>query len=123
MQTFQDYELGRHDEVVRINTREENQLAVSRMVEQCKISIDIISRELDPDLFDRIEFVDAVKKMVLDNSRARVRVLVFEPKKIVSRGHRLVNLARTLSSYIDIRKPTEEHMDFNEMLFIADGTG
>lgn len=123
MYILDDYELGRTEDTIKIESREDNQIAVSRMAQQCKTTIDIISRDLDPDLFDTIEFIDAVKNMVLNNRRARVRMLVAEPKKIVSRGHRLVDLTRTLPTYMDIRVPGMEHKDFNEMLFIADTTG
>ena len=123
MHILDDYELGRTEDTIKIDSREENQNAVLKMAQQCQRSIDIISRELDPDLFDTIEFIDAVKSMVLNNRHASVRMLVADPKKIVSRGHRLVDLTRTLPTYMDIRVPGMEHKDFNEMLFIADTTG
>ena len=123
MLNFDDFELGRTDDTVTIDSREENQSAVLRMAQQSSWTIEIISRELDPDLFDRVEFVDAVKRMVLNNRQATVRMLVSEPKKIVGHGHRMVDLARSLPSFIDIRVPAKEHQGFNEMLFIADATG
>lgn len=123
MLNFDNFELGRTDDTVTIDSREENQNAILSMAQQSKWTIEIISRDLDPDLFDRVEFVDTLKKMVLNNRQATVHMLVFEPKKIVNRGHRLVDLARSLPSFIDIRVPAKEHQDFNEMLFIADATG
>ena len=123
MPIFDDYELGRTDEIIQIDSREDNCIAVQKMAKQSQRTIDILSRELDPDLFDSIEFVDALKSMVLANRNAKIRILVAEPKKIVSRGHRLVDLYRTLPTYLDIRVPSKEHQDFNEMLFIADTTG
>jgi len=123
MHLLDEYELGRTDDVIKLESRDDNQIAIIKMAEQCKRTIDILSRELDPDLFDTVEFVDAIKKLVLNNRRAKVRILVAEPKKIVSRGHRLVDLARTLPSYLDIKVPSKEHLDFSEMLFIADTTG
>ena len=63
MHILDDYELGRTEDTIKIDSREENQNAVLKMAQQCQRSIDIISRELDPDLFDTIEFIDAVKSM------------------------------------------------------------
>ena len=123
MHTFDHHELGRTDETVKLELREESQAAITRMAQQCSRSIDIISRDLDPDLFDTAEFLDAVRAMILNNRRARVRLLVMDPKKIVSKGHRMVELARTLSSFIEFRVPSAEHRDFNEMLMVADNTG
>lgn len=123
MLSFDDFELGRTDDTVTVDSREENQNAVLKMARQSKWTIEIISRELDPDLFDRVEIIDTLKRMVLNNRQATIRMLVFDVKKIVSRGHRLVDLARSLPSFIDIRVPAKEHQGFNEMLFIADATG
>lgn len=123
MRTFDEYELGRTDDTIKIDTREENQLVVISMACQCKKTIDIISRDLDPDLFDNADFIDAAKAMVLGNRRAKVRMLVLDPKKIVTRGHRLLELVRSLPTFLEIRIPAVEHKDFNEMLFVADSTG
>lgn len=123
MYTFEEYELARTDDTFKIETRDENKHAVVKMAQQSRKSIEIISRDLDPDLFDTIEFIDAVKTMVLGNRRSSVRILVFDPKKIVTRGHRLLELTRTLTTNTDIRVPSFEHKDFNEMLFITDTTG
>ena len=122
MQTFDDCELGETDKTINLELREENRLAVTRIAQQGYSSIEIISRELDPDLFDNSEFIDAVKTMILNNRRAQLRILVFNPKKIVSKGHRLLDLAGTMTSNIEIRVPSYEHKDFNEMVFITDST-
>ena len=123
MQTFDKYELGRTDETVDITTREENRIAVVKMAQSCQRTIEIISRELDPALFDDGEFLDAVKAMVLKNRRAVVRMLVFEPKQIASRRHRLLDLARAMPTFLEMRVPPQVYQDFDETVFIADSTG
>jgi len=123
MQTFENNQLGQTDDTIDIDTREENRIAVVKMAQQCQRTIEIISRQLDPDLFDNSEFLDAVKAMVLKHRRASVRILVFEPKTIVSRRHRLIDLIRTLPTYMEIRVPSREYQDFSEMVFVADTTG
>lgn len=122
MRTFDDYELGRTDDTIKIDTRQENIHAVLSMARQTRNTMEIISRDLDPDLFDNPDFIDSVKSMILDNRKASIRILVFDPKKIVTRGHRLIELARSLPTYIDIRVPGVEHRGFNELLFVADMT-
>jgi len=109
--------------MIDIGTREENGIAVVKMAQQCRRAIEIISRNLDPPLFDDSDFLDAAKGMALKNRGLSVRLLVFEPKKIVSRRHRLVDLARSLPTFIEMRVPPVEYKDFNEMVFIADSTG
>jgi len=122
MINFENYQLGKTDESIQIDTVEDNRLAVTHIAQQSSRTIDIISREFDPPIFDTPDFIDAVKKMVLGSRQSKVRVIVFEPKTIVQRGHRFIDLATHISSYIEIRIPSYIHKDFNETLFIADST-
>ncbi len=69
------------------------------------------------------DFADAVKKMLLANRRSRLRLIVFEPRLIASRGHILLDMAATLPSYIEFRKPGKEYVHFNESLLVGDRTG
>lgn len=123
MYTFENYELGRTDDVVTIETREENRFATIRMMQRCRHSIEIISRQLDSQIYDTQEFIDGIRRIVLDNHFARIRIIVLDPRIIIKQNHRLVNLAMDLSTYIEIRKPGLEHSGFNEALFLADSCG
>lgn len=123
MYTFDKYELGRTDEVVEITTRDENRMASIKMAQQCRKSIDIISRNLEPHIYDNTDFIDAIKKLVLDNRKAKVRILVTDAKSLVQKGHRLIPLSYTLSSYIEFRIPNEDYKESNDSLFLADSTG
>ena len=123
MYTFDNYELGRTEDTVAIESREENRLATIRMSQQSRNSIEIISRQLDSEIYDTQEFIDAIRRIILENHHARVRILVLDPRIIVNQSHRLVNLAMDLSTFIEIRKPGIEHSGFNEALFVADSCG
>ena len=123
MYTFDNYELGRTEDKVTIESREENRLATIRMGQQSRNSIDIISRTLDSHIYDNQEFIDAVRKTILENHHARIRILVLDPMVIVKQSHRLVNLAMELITFIEIRKPGIEYTGFNEALFVADDCG
>ena len=90
---------------------------------QTQRELDIISRSLEPLVFDTREFIAAIKNLVLSH-RGRVRVVVLNPDTLVSRGgSRMVELAIRLSSYIEIRSPGEIHREFNEAMLIADRLG
>ena len=123
MYKFESNQLGIDDDEVQISTSEEHQLGASLMAQQCKRDISIISRELDPRVYDVVEFVDSVKTTLLAHRRSRVRIIVFEPQLITSRGHLLVDLAVNLPSYIELRKASSDYKSFNESLFVADKTG
>ncbi|NNE39272.1 MAG: hypothetical protein HKN08_13285 [Gammaproteobacteria bacterium] len=123
MYKFNDFKLGETEDEIEIESSEDNISATNAMVIQASRKIDIISRKLDPVIYDTPEFIEAIKQLILKSSRAKVRVLVFEPEQIVKRGHRLVSLSMDMSSYITINVPNKEHAAFNESLLIADAAG
>lgn len=123
MYTFDNHELGHTEDSVTIESREENRLATIKISLQCRNSIEIVSRELDSPIYDTPEFIDSVRKFVLENHHARMRIIVLDSRVIIKQSHRLVNLAMDLSTFIDIRKPSVEYASFNEALFLADECG
>jgi hypothetical protein len=80
----------------------------------------IVSRDLDPDLYDQLPFLDAVRRLALATPRSPVRVLVAEPRLPVTGGHRLIELTRTLSSRISIRRVADDFRDRVDSVLIAD---
>ncbi len=90
------------------------------MAELCRHRLDIVSRSLEPMVYDSQGFLDAVKKLTVTN-RGSVRIIVLDPSTLISRsGHRLIEMALRLSSYMEIRRPGEHHAGFNEAMLIAD---
>lgn len=123
MNKFEHLELGKTDEVVAIDTVDHHRDAALRMVQQARFNVEIVSRLLDPPVYDTAEFVDAMTKLILGRRGMKVRILVFDPLSVVQRGHRLVDLAGNLSSFIEMRKPSIEHANFNGSLLMADAKG
>lgn len=123
MYYFQNSILGETDETYRIDSSEENREAALALVRQCQYTLEIISRYLDPSIYDNDEFAEAVQKLALRSKRSRIRILVREPETVVKQGHRLLELAMNFSSFIEIRKPSPEFADHNEALLVCDATG
>jgi len=119
---FSHHILGQTEGELQIETSEDNRLAITCLTRQSSRTIDIISRRLDPGIYDTTDFIDAIRQFALKNHHSRVRILVYEPEKIARRGHRLINVAASLSSFFHIRTPGMEFKDFNESLFVADKT-
>lgn len=93
------------------------------MATQCYRNLDIVSRHLDPLIYDNEEFASAVKQLALRNRRARIRLFIIDSRPLISRGHRVVELAQRLTSFIEIRCPARQHRDFNEAILLADNIG
>ena len=85
--------------------------------------INILSPQLDHAAFDTSELVEALSALARRSRQARVRILISDARPLVTRGHRLLQLARRLPSTVHIRK-LEEHPNWNnETLVIKDRDG
>ena len=117
---YSDFKLGVDSHLIQLKSWEENRLVATLMAKQCRRHLDIISRLLDPFIFNSPEFVDAVRQLVLSKRRPKIRIIVFDPQRIISNDHQLVSLAGDLSSFIEIRKASNEYKYYNECLMLAD---
>ena len=86
-------------------------------------SLAIMTQNLESDIYDRHEFVDAVKHLCLSRSYARIRVVVTNPHRTLRDGNRFVYLGRRLSSFVEFRHAGEQHRDMRQAFIIADQSG
>lgn len=115
--------LGESTQTIALKDRADNQTLATALVQQARRSLEIFSRDLEADIYDRPAFVDAVKTLALQGSQARIRILLQDADPVVRDGHRLVEMMRRLSSYIEIRQPHYDYREYNESFLIADGSG
>ena len=120
---FERLVLKEDTESVDIDSSEACRLAALSMARQAARSIEIASRQLDPEMYDSNDFCEALSRLVVSSRRTRVRALLHHVEPVVRRGHRLVTLAQRLSSYIEIRVPAPEFHEHNTAFMIADGAG
>ncbi len=111
---------GANGEDILFSTSSElGQLSVA-MAKVARRRLDIVSRRLDPSVYETRDFLETVKKLVI-SGHVKVRILVLDPASVISLGnHRLVDLAMHVSSHMEIRRPGANHLDFNEAMLIAD---
>ena len=93
------------------------------MTAQAQRTLDFSSMQLEPHLLDDAGFVESVRQLVLRSRRTQIRLLILEPVPLAARGHRLLDLAYQLPSYIALRVPGQGHKDYREATFIADNVG
>lgn len=120
---FERFLLKEDSESVDIDTSEACRMAAVSMARQAARSVEIVSRNLDPHMYDNADFCDAVTQLVIGSRRARVRALLRDTNRVVKGGHRLVPLAQRLASFIELRVPAQEHDEYNAAFLIVDGTG
>ena len=60
MTNFNDYKIGVNNKLLQLESFEENRQLATVMVQQARYTLDIISRLLDPLVFNSPEFIEAV---------------------------------------------------------------
>ena len=106
-----DISLGSRDEVKIINIA---------MAQQTSRTIDIISRHLDPAIFDTPDFIDAIKKLSISSKFTKIRILIKDSDPMTKNGHRLIDLIQQLTSSIEVRKISEEYKSYGEAFTLFD---
>ncbi len=117
------FQLGENSEDIIIKSSDDNRQLAIQLVGEARHRLDVFSRDLDPRIFDNPEFIETIRSLTINDSKARIRFLVIEPDKAIKLGHRLLDLSRRLSSSVEIRKVHEDYGANPECYLIVDGRG
>lgn len=93
------------------------------VVRTARRSLSILTHDLEPSIYDRIEFLDAIKHLILTSRYVKIRILLMSPVRMIEEGHRLVELLRRFNSFIEIRRVHPDHSDREDAFLIADEVG
>lgn len=93
---------------------------VTAVTAEAKRTLAIYTQDLEPELYDHDPFLEAIKRLVLARSHARVRVLIADPMRAIRDGNRFVAMARRLTSCIDLRNVPKELRGNPAAFLIAD---
>jgi hypothetical protein len=115
--------LGQPSGNIRLNGPGEFSSASSRLAQQARRDLQILSYDLDPRLYDQISFVEAIKQLCLQSRQSQVRILLQNNERVQKHGHRVLELARRLPSRIAIRRPHPDYLHHRENFLLADRTG
>lgn len=117
---FKNFILGVTNECVQIDTRQHNYDAIQKLVASAQHQIAIISRHLDPRIFNNEEFMQATLMLARRARYSNIRILVHDPSPIIKNGHRVLELSQRISSKIEIRKISQNYSQFNQSFLVAD---
>lgn len=87
------------------------------LVKSARRSLRIYSAQLDREVFDNLELVAAMTQLARRGRHSDIRILINDAKPMVAQGHRLLSLARRLSSTIAIRV-LDEHPELPDASFV-----
>lgn len=115
--------LARDSESFLISSRQENHDALLAMVKQAKQSLEIYSHNLDGVLYDTAEYLAALKQLSLNNKVSKIRILLRDIDYISKNGHRLIELARRLPTFVEIRQTSSNFDHIISCYSIVDNRG
>jgi hypothetical protein len=119
---FSSYELGLVHPTIEIDTSAAVSTACCALFSKAARDIVIMSRNLDPVVFDNAETSLALRNFLLGSRHARLRILVNDAESVARCGHRIVELAQRLSSFAKIRAPAAEFRNHNSAYVVVDTT-
>ena len=80
----------------------------------------LFSRDLEPLLYDRQEFISVVQALATRSRMSRIRMACIDPGASVRAGHRIIALAQRFSSYIEVRRASRDHENLVDTYLVAD---
>lgn len=90
---------------------------------QAHRSLSLYSPDFEPLLYNHSSIQQACVRFLLAHPRNRLRVLLDDASRAVKQGHRLLGLARRLSSNMQIRKRHPEYPVQSGAFLVADACG
>jgi hypothetical protein len=115
--------LGRDGGNLPFKTWEDTARAALALVSQAKRSMLLLSHDLDPPVYDNEAISEAIKGLCLRSRRADARIVVRDSSYAVKHGHRVVELARRLTTCIEIRRPLPDARESEGVFLVVDGAG
>ncbi len=114
------YKIGETDQLIEVDDREDLSDFILTLAQQAQHRILIFSHDLDKALFDTDALYEAIKNLAIKSRRTHIHILVHDPKPMVKDGHRLLQLARRISSHMAIKITAKEHHDVYENFILFD---
>ncbi len=104
-------------------TSADNRQAAAVLAAGAHRTLAIFTRDMERVIYDTVEFVAAVRQLALRSRFSRIRIAVIDPLPAIKDGHRLIELGRRLSSFIEFRRPAAEAATLAAAFLIADESG
>jgi hypothetical protein len=115
--------LGKHADLQRFSNPEQAQAHALALLQQARFSLSLYSPDLESWLYSHRGVQEACTQFLLANPKNRLRILVRDVGKPVRQGHRLLNLARRITSNLHIRRINPDHPSDESAYLVADDRG
>ena len=114
---------GSHVELQRFNRPEQAQAHALALLQQARFSLSLYTPDLEAWLYSHSSVQDACTKKLLASPKNRLRILVRDVGKPVRQRHRMLNLARRITSNLHIRRVNPDQPCDESAYLLADDRG
>jgi hypothetical protein len=118
-----ELQLGATDLEFETERQAEVRAVAQALATQARRALLLHTEDLEAAVYDNSAFLDGVSRLARARSQSRIWILIQDARKTLLRGHRLIEIARRLSSSIQLRRPAPQYRGFHESLLLADGCG
>lgn len=122
-ESLQSFELGDFGERLELHSAAEHNLVLSHMLEQTQRTCYILNRDLDRAVLHQDNIRTGLFNLARRGRFSDIRILAHDTDTAVRNGHILIDLAKRLSSYIEVRQVADDFKQFNEAFVILDKRG
>lgn len=120
---MENHTLGVDNELLYLHDLETFYQVVLSMSQQAHQHIRLFSRDLDNTVFNSVEVVEAFTQLATSSAHAYIQLLMQDTSGLIHQNHRMLELARRVSSYIEIRVTDIMHQNISENFYLFDGEG
>jgi predicted GNAT family N-acyltransferase len=109
---------------VNVESREQGAAESLTLIGEARRDLCVYSRDLDPALFESDAALEALKRVAISGRGASIRIIIQDPRLVVARGHRLIELAQRLSSVFALRTPVnDDDLQYPSAFLLNDASG
>ena len=119
---FSGHIIGEEDKVIHLDSMSDNRSAAIALASQCRRSIILQSYDLDPIIYNEVDFIEAIRQVAVNNTHANIKILIEDASKVITGGHRLIELMRRVTSFIQIQKINTDLKTLSDAFLICDET-
>jgi predicted GNAT family N-acyltransferase len=105
-----------------LSGKSEFAVAVADVAATAARSLAIYTPDLEHGVYDSPRFLEAVKRLVLSRSHARIRVMISDPGRVQNSMNRFLYVGRRLSTFIEFRCPPGDVPTRGDAFMIADAS-
>jgi len=103
-------------------TKIELQAIYLQIAALARFELAIYTRDLDAAILDQAGILDCLRQLSLQKG-GRIRILVQSSARALQDGHRLLELARRMSSAFEFRSPQAEDLQYSSAFIVNDQNG